>query len=51
MLPNGIGLMFKMSGMMSSMTDFNAKAPRREDAEKMENVLLVKFPNLQVISV
>lgn len=28
-----------MLGMMSTVTDFNAKAPRREDAEKIENVL------------
>lgn len=31
--------MFKMSGMISPEADFNAKAPRREDAEKIENVL------------
>ena len=28
-----------MLGMMSTVTNFNAKAPRREDAEKIENVL------------
>jgi hypothetical protein len=28
-----------MLGMMSTATDFNAKAPRREDAEKIENVV------------
>lgn len=30
--------MFKMLGMMSTVTGFNAKAPRREAAEKLENV-------------
>lgn len=31
--------MFKMLAMMSPVSDFNATAPRREDAEKIENIL------------
>jgi hypothetical protein len=40
--------MFKILDMKSNVTDFNAKAPRREDAKKIENVLAALIVNAAI---